>query len=137
MNPSQRHISDAALLQEIASGRLNPEIFTHEAHLRLAWILIRSRGVESAVKDVATLIKKYVEQLGVGHKYNHTVTVAAVYAVDHFIRKREIGSFQTFIETYPQLLTNFKDLLQSHYSIDIFHSKHAQTTFIEADLQGF
>jgi len=75
--------------------------------------------------------------LGEDNKFNKTVTVAAVKAVHHFMKRTDSDNFQSLIQEFPKLKYNFKELLKMHYSFDLFLSDKAKTTFIEPDLLPF
>lgn len=116
---------------------LNPKFFTHEAHLRLAWIHITQYGEQQAIVNMSRQIPRFDKTFGTGRKYNATVTVASVKAVSHFIKKSQAATFQDFVMKFPQLRTNFKALLQHHYSLDIFNDEHAREDYLEPDLIAF
>ena len=131
------HLSDQAFEATFFDASLDPSLFTHEAHLRLAWIHISKYGEEKAIQNITSQIQNYVRQLGVEDKYNETLTVAAIKVVHHFKQKESIDTFEAFISTYPRLKTHFKDLLAQHYGIDIFNSDNAKKQFLEPDLLAF
>lgn len=131
------HISDYEFEEQFETGKLKPEIFTHEAHLRLAWIHLKKYRLENAISNIRSQLSDYVSLLGVADKYNETLTVAAIRAIDHFMRQSNTDTFKEFITAYPQLKDNFKELMQQHYQFDIFNSPEAKTSFIEPDLLPF
>ena len=130
-------LSDNQFESEFASGSLRPELFTHEAHLRLAWIHIKKYGLDAACENMRDQIKHFVANLGLEDKYHETVTMASTQAVHHFVQRSKAKSFKDFLTEFPRLKNNFKDLLAQHYSADIFHSETARTTYIEPDLEQF
>lgn len=130
-------LSDHEFERQFENCTLNPSLFSHEAHLRLAWIQINSHGVEDACNVICNQILHFVEALGQTKKYNMTLTIAAVRAVSHFMQKSNSDNFQEFIKEFPQLKSNFKELLGSHYSFDIFQSQKAKSHYIEPDLLPF
>ncbi len=130
-------LNDSTFEQQFQDCTLAPALFTHEAHLRLAWIHIHNYGIDNAIENMNGQIKKYAESLGAGSKFNRTVTEAAVKAVNHFMLKSTSSTFEEFIKEFPQLKSRFKELLDSHYSIDIFSSKEAKQDFIEPDISPF
>ena len=130
-------LSDGEFEQQFQNCTLDPELFTHEAHLRLAWIHIHQYGNEAAEENVSNQLKKFVASVGAEDKYHETVTIAAVKAVYHFMLQSKTRNFPDFIEENKQLLTHFKNLLSSHYQIDIFSSEEARSTFIQPDLAPF
>ncbi|WP_299549768.1 hypothetical protein [Seonamhaeicola sp.] len=130
-------LKNSQFLEQFQAATLDPKLFTHEAHLRLAWLYIDAYGVDKAIELVKTQLINYVTVLGVTDKYNETVTVAAVKAVYHFYLRSESQTFEGFINEFPRLKTNFKDLLFSHYHVDIFNLEAARSAFLEPDLLPF
>lgn len=49
----------------------------------------------------------------------------------------EADNFRAFIANFPQLKDNFKALIDSHYSFDIFDSERAKVQYLESDLSPF
>ncbi len=135
----EAHLSldDQTFMDQFRIGKLDAQIFTHEAHLRLAWLHIRKFGELVALENITGQIIHYVTLLGARDKYNETLTIAAVKTVKHFMDKREIDDFQEFINTYPRLKFQFKDLLLQHYKVDIFNNEKAKSEFVEPDLMPF
>ncbi|MGC4022786.1 MAG: hypothetical protein QM734_12980 [Cyclobacteriaceae bacterium] len=134
---SHYSLTDLEFEIQFSLASLNPKLFNHEAHLRLAWIHITKYGVGSAIENICSQLKYFTQSIGAADKYNETVTVAAVRAVDHFIRKSNHSTFQKFIEENSRLKTHFKDLISSHYRTDIFNSASAKKLFLEPELMPF
>ncbi len=130
-------LSDEAFEHQFASLTLNPALFSHEAHLRLAWIHIKKYGVDRAALNMCEQIRIFDQTFDDGTKFNVTVTVAAVKAVHHFMQKSETHTFAGFIDENPRLKHNFKELLGYHYSTDIFTDEAARAAWVEPDLEGF
>ncbi|WNJ19360.1 hypothetical protein [Pontibacter sp. G13] len=130
-------LSDAQFLQEFTACTLPPSQFSHEAHLRLAWLRIRELGLDDAITNVCEGIIQYVEHLGAKAKYHHTLTVAAVRIVHHFQQKSVGATFEDFMWEYPQLKTNFRRLLHTHYSPDLIGQPEAREVVMEPDLLAF
>ncbi|EZH74298.1 hypothetical protein ATO12_15645 [Aquimarina atlantica] len=130
-------LTDEAFKNQFTECTLNPEIFSHEAHLRLAWIMINDHGIEQAEKEMHIQLQHFVEFVGAKDKYNTTVTIVATKAVNHFMNQSKSDNFKDFIAEFPQLKTNFKQLINSHYSFDIFDSEKAKTEFLAPDILIF
>ena len=135
--PHHFDLSDDDFLKAFENASLEPAVFSHEAHLRLAWIHIRYYGLEEAEQNIVRQLKNFVSELGAEEKYHHTLTIAAVHAVHHFMEKSEHNNFKDFIEANPELKSHFKELIHSHYSFDIFESDEARKKFIDGDKQAF
>jgi N-formylglutamate deformylase len=138
-NSMQKHfkLSDLEFKNQFVSCQLNPAYFSHEAHLRLAWITINEYGIDKAEEEIQSQLLNFINFVGVKDRYNKTVTIAALKAVHHFMQRVKSNTFKDFIAEYPQLNNNFMGLIGSHYSFDIFHSNKAKTEFLEPDLLPF
>ncbi|MFD1095561.1 hypothetical protein [Salegentibacter chungangensis] len=130
-------LSDREFELLFKNGRLDPAIFNHEAHLRLAWIHINKYGCKTAADNINRQLLIYVTRLGARDKYNKTLTTASVKAVNHFMKKSEADNFRGFISDFPRLTTDFRELLRSHYKTDIFNSEKAKKIYLEPELLPF
>ncbi|GAA4279384.1 hypothetical protein [Aquimarina mytili] len=136
-NVSHTKLSDNEFITQFKNCTLNPSIFNHEAHLRLSWILINELGLDSAIKTIQLQLQNFVKSVGATDKYHATLTIAAMKTVHHFMQKSKTENFENFISENQRLKTNFKDLINNHYSIDIFTSEQAKVNFLEPDLLPF
>jgi hypothetical protein len=130
-------LTDNAFETAFREGTLNPLLFTHEAHLRLAWIHIEKYGVDRAIDNICDQLKRFVCKMDAAHKYNCTLTVAAIRTVYHFRLRSESDDFPSFVQEFPGLNNNFKALLEQHYTLDIFSSEKAKKRYLEPDLLPF
>lgn len=119
------------------SATLPPSLFNHEAHLRLAWIHIQQYGLDTAIENICSQLLNYVDHHGARDKYNETLTIAAIKAVYHFINRSDDTQFSDFIHSFPRLKYQFMELMNAHYSFDIFNAPKAKTQFLEPDLLPF
>ncbi len=136
INKNHLQISDSEFEKQFETLQLNPSLFSHEAHLRLAYIHINKYGREQAETNMVTQISNF----GRHHQsdgFNKTVTIAAVKAVDHFMKKSKSDNFNDFIKEFPRLITSFKDLLNQHYGFNVFADARAKKEYIEPDLIPF
>lgn len=132
------YLNDSTFEAQFRVCTLNQDLFNHEAHLRLAWIHIRRYGKEAAIDNICHQLYCFTDRLGVSGKFNKTLTVAAIKAVYHFMLKSKSDNFPNFVEEFPQLKTNFRDIIACHYSnTDIYRSEKAKKEFIEPDLLPF
>lgn len=130
-------LTDEEFLEQFRECKIDPAAFDHEAHLRLAWIHIQKYGLERAKKNIQEQLQKFVDFAGARDKYHTTITVAAIEAVNHFMEKLSAQNFEEFIRENPRLKEDFKTLISSHYSFDIFSSIEARKGFIAPDVQPF
>lgn len=130
-------LADNEFEKQFQNCVLDPAIFTHEAHLRLAWIHIRKYGADIAIDHIRFQLQSFVENLDARNKYYETVTIAAVKAVFHFMLKSKTDNFKDFITENSRLKKNFKELLAFHYQTDIFNSPIAKEKYLTPELLPF
>ena len=130
-------LSDQEFETQFENVALDPVLFTHEAHLRLAWLHLSNYGESRAIDNITRQLRQYVVHLGATDKYNETLTVAAVRAVKHFMKKKQTATFYDFITAHSSLKYNFKGLIGQHYSFDIFNDAQAKAAYISPDLAEF
>lgn len=133
----QTKLSDTEFIAQFETCTLDPSTFNHEAHLRLAWIHIEQFGVEQAKENIQRQLQNFVEHVGAKEKYHQTLTIVAIEAVNHFMKKSKSRSFQDFVIEFPQLKDNFKGLINSHYSFDIFKSIKAKNEYLKPNVIPF
>ncbi len=132
-----RKLSDDEFEAAFRDKTLRPGWFTHEAHLRLAFIHITKYGLAQAIENMRSQIKSFAENLGIYDKYHDTVTIAAVYMVNDFMKEADNTSFDTFLNSGGDALKDFKGLLEKHYSYNVFKDQKAREHFVEPDLAPF
>jgi hypothetical protein len=139
LNPMEKHsaYTDIEFTTLFKNCELPPSEFTHEAHLRLAWIYITWKGLEEAEEIIIQQLRSFVNHVGAAGKFNKTLTIASVRMVNHYISKSTSANFSEFITQFPELKLNFKGLIQRHYGFDIFSNEKAKSDFLEPDLLPF
>ena len=130
-------LSDAEFEEQFAAGTLDPNLFTHEAHLRLAWIHLRKYGLEQAIRNVTDQLQQFVQMVGAEGKFHMTLSVAAVKAVYHFMGRATSPDFCGLLEEFPALRDQFRELIDAHYGPERLNSPAARSTFLEPDRLPF
>ncbi len=130
-------LNDVEFEQQFESGTFEPRLFSHEAHLRLAWIHLKKYGIDRAMENIRKQLTQFVEILGAKDRYNETVTMAAIKAVNHFMQRSGTNNFKDFIAENSRLKFHFKELLRSHYRTNIFGSEFAKKEFLQPELSPF
>ncbi len=131
------NLTDQQFTHQFANGSLEPSLFTHQAHLRLAWIRLGQLGVAQAAHLITKEIKAFATLHGDPEKYHHTLTIAAIQVVHHFMNKSEAKTFQELIAEYPVLIQSFKSLILSHYTPELIFSDYAKQHYSTPDLLDF
>lgn len=130
-------LTDQEFEDQFRDLTLDPILFTHSAHLRLAWIHITKYGADLSLETIRHQLSNFVQHVGAEDKYHDTVTIAAIKAVNHFVRKSNSKTFKAFLREFPALENNLIGLIGSHYSYDVLTSQEAKRSYQEPDVQPF
>ena len=110
-----------------------PSQFTHEAHVRLAYVYLVESDVESAVQKMREALLTFIEHNGIPRsKFHETMTRAWVLAVRHFMDGSTSASSTEFIAKNQELLDS--KIMLTHYSASVLFSPDARVSFLEPDL---
>lgn len=127
--------ADRAFLLAFEQGEVAPAAFSHEAHVRLAYVLLAGAGTEAAAAHMRDLIAGFLAHHGLpAEKFHETLTRAWILAVRHFMDRAPAVSAGDFIAQHPELLDS--RIMLTHYRAETLFSADARSRFIEPDLQA-
>ncbi len=134
----QSHIelSDIEFARQFENLHLNPEWFTHEAHLRLAWIYSYIYDIEKAINKFRNGIHSFDSKYGDGTKYHETITIFLIKLVYEREKTSSSLTFDKFKERNLDLFQCYRDLISAYYSFDIAKDRNAKLEFIAPDLKN-
>ena len=107
----RRALTDSEFVSAFEQGNPDPRHFDHEAHIRLAWILINRHGRVKAA-DLLCAYLSQLDRLQAGGKFNSTLTLAATHLIASRMQAGKPENFRAFLRANPALLTDFKGLLK-------------------------
>lgn len=129
--------SDEVYEQKFEEGKFPPLYFSHEAHLRLAYIHLKKYGLDRSIDHMCKQIYDFAIKYGATMKFNATVTYASLQIMYYYMNEGESDDFPSLMEEYPHLLRDFKGEIQKYYSWDVFRSPEAKAKIHEPDLKPF
>ncbi len=110
-----------------------PEEFSHEAHVRLAYVYLAEFDFDVAVERMRESLLKFIEHNSIPRsKFHETLTRAWIFAVRHFMNKSSSSSAGDFITSNPELLDS--KIMLTHYSATVLYSTDARAAYVEPDL---
>jgi hypothetical protein len=128
-------MTDDEFLTAFEELRLPRILWTHEAHVRMAWLYLRQRPLDEVIPIVRRGIQRYNASLGNAEGYHETITVASLVLIDHRLGSQAgKGSFADFREVNPDLFDRNLSALLVYYSREILFSNQARQAFVEPDL---
>jgi hypothetical protein len=128
-------MTDDEFLKSFEECSLPKRLWTHEAHVRMAWLYLRQRPLAEVIPIVRQAIQRYNGSLGNAEGYHETITLAYLVLIDDRIdRGSSQETFASFTRGFPTLLDRKMSALLVHYSRDLLFSPEAREVFVEPDL---
>jgi hypothetical protein len=126
--------ADDKLFRSQFEACVSPLPFGHLDHVRLAYVHLAERDVESTHERIQNSLLRYLDHHDIDPtKYHETLTRAWILAVRHFMEVCPTSrSAASFLERMPRIL-NSKIMLK-HYSANVLFSEEARARFVEPDL---
>jgi hypothetical protein len=129
-------MSDSELLHHFEHCSLLPSLWTHEAHIRVAWLYLKAYEESTALQLVRTGIKRFNDRvLKKALAYHETITVAFIRLIAH---ERDLlepdHTFEDFKLNAGDLLDRKLTALFKYYRSKTLHSEQARAHFVAPDL---
>ena len=99
-------MNDAEFLGAFEALQMPAAAFDHRAHLRMAWLYLRSAGTERGAACIADGLRAFAATNGVPGKFQEDLTrrwIARVAAA--LARLGNVSDFEAFLSESPELLT--------------------------------
>ena len=110
--------------------------FTHEAHVRMAWIYLKHFPFEQASNLIRDGIKRFNQSKGNSTGYHETVTQAFAYIIHDAIQKHpSMSSWHEFRSLHSHFLDRTNPILLKYYQKETLDQPQSRLEFIDADVQ--
>ncbi|MEO7216275.1 hypothetical protein [Mucilaginibacter sp.] len=129
---SHADLSNEQFLHQIETVTINPELFTHEAHIRMAWLYLSGSDEDAALQQISAAIKGIDAKYAGGMKYQHTITMVFANSITTLMKCKTYESWQEFVAANAGL-SIFKKFLSDYYSDEVLYSDKAKTQFVAPD----
>lgn len=129
-------MTDAEFLAAFETCSLPDDVWTHRAHVRMAWLYLNRLPLEEARRGVSQGIRRYNDaRLGKPLAYHETITQAFLTLIA--ARRDTAESFDAFCARSEDLLDSKLSALLVHYSRETLFSYAARQAFLPPDLAEF
>ena len=127
-------MTDVEFLDTFHDCTIPKHLWTHEAHVRMAWLKLRVKPLDEVIPDVRASISRYNRSLGNTEGYHETMTVAYLTMIDARIdRASRSETFDSFSRAHPDLLDRGLSAVLAHYTRERLFSAEAIGGFVEPD----
>ena len=118
-------------IERFEAGHIDPEQFSHKAHVYVAWLYVTTYEIDTALRKFDSALRRLTAGLGMPEKYHATITGFLVMRIAARAGKDE--SWPAFCEANADLIENGKALLALHYSKACLNSAEARRQFVQPD----
>lgn len=125
-------LNNQEFIRQIETAAINPEWFTHEAHIRMAWLYLIDFDQDAALQNICEAIKGIDAKYAGGTRYHHTITVVFARSIGILMQWEPGKTWQEFVAVNGGLRIS-KKFLAEYYSDEILYSDEAKTQFVAPD----
>ena len=130
-----RPMTDTEFLKAFEDCSLPETQWTHEAHVRMAWLYLQQKPLGEAIPAVREGIKRYNASLKKSLAYHETITQAFLHVINNRMQHGELcDSFVDFCNENPDLLDRTMTALLRHYRKETLFSQAAREAFVKPDI---
>jgi hypothetical protein len=129
-------LTDDEFLQAFERAAITRAQWTHEAHIRMAWLYCRREPtLEAALTRMRAGIPRLNDALGTDPTlYHDTVTRAfGTIVYRRATAPNAAADFRGFCEAHPDLFDRDRPILHRHYAPDTLKSDEARVGFVPPD----
>ncbi|HET7651115.1 MAG TPA: hypothetical protein VFL15_10495 [Gammaproteobacteria bacterium] len=128
-------LPDDAFVEAFENLTLDPKLFNHRGHLRLAWCYLNWLPLGEAAQRCADSIRRFATHHGSPEKFHLTMTYAFMHIVSARLSNAVPGEdFAGFCDRNPDLLRDGRALIGRYYSSRRLSDPAARMAFIEPDV---
>ncbi len=130
-------VDDAAIRAELAgfeAADVVPEEFDHEAHVRVAWAMLGTAGLDACLGRYPSALRRITQRLGMPEKFHATVTGFLLLLIAERRAAMPAADWPTFRAANPDLLTEAGAILRRHYSATRLETELARAQFLPPDI---
>lgn len=130
-------MNDAEFLAAFEDGTLPRPLWTHEAHVRMAFLYLRGLpDADLLLPMVRGRIQSYNAAHGNAKGYHETITVGFLALVADRLRSDNAltETWEAFKKRHSDLIDNGLGVLLHHYKRDTILSSEARATFVTPDI---
>jgi hypothetical protein len=126
-------MTDDEFLAAFDSAAIPRPDWTHEAHVRMAWLYLGRLPFAEALHQIRAGIQKLNATIGSPDGYHETITVAFVRVIASRLVEGE--GYAAFRERNPELFDRKLGALLHHYTKERLYSAGARLAFIDPDVR--
>ena len=121
-------------IEVFESGRIDADMFDHEAHIYVAWLYLDQYPVLQATQRYMKSLKRITAALGISGKYHETITWFFMFLIDERRRVSATGDWFSFRRNNEDLFAHGElSILSRYYRPETLASDSARRSFVLPD----
>lgn len=126
-------LSDAELLQQFEDTSLPTSLFSHQQHVRAAWLFVRRHGMPAAITAFSDALRRFADAKGAHNLFHVTITWAYLLLIHERQEKCQAVTWDSFAASNADLLAWKPSLLDRFYTAETLWSERARRSFVMPD----
>lgn len=126
-------LTEGRLVDGFENCTLDPALFDHESHVRVAWAYLQELTLSQAIERFSVGLKRFAAAAGSPKKYHETMSWFYVIKISERYESGAKADWPAFRAANPDLFAHKGGLLFDYYSKDLLTSKLARCHFVLPD----
>jgi hypothetical protein len=123
-------MTETELRQQFEDLSIDPAVFTHREHVRLAWIYLRDSSLHEVLRIFPEGLRRFTSSIGQPGLYHETITWALLMIIAERIESSGRGmTWDEFAAANEDLLVGSKAMLSRYYRDETLASPSARASF--------
>ncbi|HEX7706859.1 MAG TPA: hypothetical protein VF701_10425 [Thermoanaerobaculia bacterium] len=129
-------MTETELRRQFEDLSLDPGVFTHREHVRLAWSYLRQHSLLEVLRIFPEGLQRFASSIGQPGLYHETITWALLMIIAERMDVGRHAAWDEFAATNDDLLIGSKAVLSRYYTAEILASPEARGSFRMPDRLG-
>jgi hypothetical protein len=134
-NQELSSLEDVEFVKAFQDCTLDPKLFDHEGHMRLAWLFLIEHPVEVAASRFCMGLQSYAASVGHSEKFHRTVTEALVRICARREGENPSKCWKEFMDKNFDLVNDCYGHLLLYYTEAVLNSERARLHWVAPDVK--
>ena len=126
-------MTDRELMDAFECCTLDPALFNHRQHVRVAWICLSEGALIEALTRFVESLRRFATSVGSPGLYHETITFAFLFVIHDRMQAGNAITFDEFAAANPDLFRWKPSILDRYYKAETIGSDLARRTFVMPD----
>lgn len=127
-------MTDNEFFEQFENGTLDAKLFTHSAHIQMAWIYLKKYQLPEALRNFSNALKNFAKVNKAQGLYNETITFAFLIIINERMKRTQTDqNWEDFKKNNSELFDWKNNILKNYYNEATLKSIFAKKTFVFPD----